>query len=267
MIMHLLVVEPDQAIRDELRAGLRKHQFEMSVLYDTSSLIRRLEAEVPSAIVLRHGLPVIDGLTAIRSLREAGYDMPIVIISRSADVIDKVVAFECGANDYLVDPFDIYELVARIRNTLRFHCREQFNVPTYRKPYGFGDFELDFLGCRLFKNGTEVAIRPGELALLKIFATHPMKALTRARIMGMLGREMTPQAERGLDVQIFRLRAVLGRAPSGRQYVQTIRGQGYIFVPGNGLSNAIDYRDDDDVIAPGQGRRAFRFEDAVSHAT
>ncbi|GLU31349.1 response regulator transcription factor [Trinickia caryophylli] len=262
MIKHLLVVEPDQAIRDELRARIQRHEFEMSVLYDAASLMRRLDAEVPSAIVLRHGLPANDGIAALRRVREAGFDMPIIIVSRSAEVTDKIVAFELGANDYLVDPFDTNELLARIRNALRFHHRERFAVPAYRKQYAFGEFSLDFLGRRLFKRGVEVAVRPSVFSLLQIFSAHPMKMLTRARIMEMLGREGTYQAERGLDVLIFRVRSVLGKAPSGVQYIQTIRGQGYVFVPGDeepATARCVDAA----LAVSGAARRAIHYDSAV----
>lgn len=91
-----------------------------------------------------------------------------------------------------------------------------------------------------------------------------MKALTRGRITGMLGRETTPQAERGLDVQVFRLRAVLGRAPSGRQYIQTIRGQGYIFIPGD-RSSVEDHDGGGNIAETAPSLKAARFYDAVSY--
>ncbi|TKC86055.1 response regulator transcription factor [Trinickia terrae] len=260
MITHLLVVEPDQEIRDELRAHLQKHQVEMSVLYDATSLMRRLEVEVPSAIVLRHGTPNIDAMASLRSLRAAGYDMPVVIVSRCAEVVDKIVAFELGADDYLVDPFDPNELLARIRNALRRHHREGFEVPVNREQFVFADCAIDFLGRRLFRNGVEVPLRPSEFALLKIFSAHPMKTLSRARIIGMLGRDGSDQAERGLDVLVFRVRAALGASPSGRQYIQTMRGRGYVFVPDESAAAAVE--DDGERLEPryAAGRQVARYE-------
>lgn len=259
MITHLLVVEPDQAIRDELRTHLQKNQVEMSVLYDTTSLVRRLEVEVPSAIVLRHGVPGIDGMAALRTLRAAGYDMPVIIVSRSTEVVDKILAFELGADDYVVDPFDPIELLARVRNALRRHHREGFAVPVYREQYVFGDCALDFLGRRLFRSGVEVALRPSEFALLKIFSAHPMKTLSRARIIGMLGRDGTDQAERGLDVLVFRVRTALGTSPAGRQYIQTMRGRGYVFVPDDAVAATADC-DEPEPRRYGARRQAVRYD-------
>ncbi|WP_118181478.1 response regulator [Paraburkholderia phosphatilytica] len=264
MTIQLLLVEPDQAVRDELRAHLQKHQVEMSVLYDATSLVRRLELEVPSAIVLRHGLPAIDGMAALRRVREAGFDMPVIIVSRSAEVIDKILAFELGADDYMVDPFDPHELVARVRNSLRRRNQESSATPVYRERFRFGDCELDFLGRRLFRNGSEVRLRASEFALLKIFATHPMKTLSRARIIGMLGRTGTGEAERGLDVLVFRLRAALQTSPSGRQYIQTLRGRGYIFVPDDKVA---ELQIEDDIEADHEPfampRRVVRYDAVV----
>src|ERR1700733_15361415 len=100
MNMRLLVVEPDQAVRDELRSHFHREQIEMSVLYNATFLVRRVEQELPTAIVMRAELPVSEAHAALRRLRAAGYDMPVVMISKSADVIDKIIAFELGADDY-----------------------------------------------------------------------------------------------------------------------------------------------------------------------
>lgn len=112
-------------------------------------------------------------------------------------------------------PFDTHERLARIRNALRRRPQDGFATPVCRERYVFDQYALDFLGRRLFSNGVAVRLRPGEFALLKMFATHPMKTLSRARIIGMLGRTLTEEAERGLDVLVFRVRAVLKNAPSG----------------------------------------------------
>jgi two-component system, OmpR family, phosphate regulon response regulator OmpR len=232
---HLLVVEPDQVLRDILRTHLNKHQFVMSVLLDATRLVRRLTLEMPSAVVLRHDLPDIDGMAALRDIRAAGFDMPVLILSHSTDVADKILAFELGANDYLVDPFDISELLARIRNSLRLYRRNELPNVSQRAPFRFGQHIIDFQSRRLLWQGVDQSVRPSEFTLLEIFSAYPMRVLTRDRLIGMLGRNGSGYSDRGLDVLISRTRSALGAAISGKQYIQTIRGRGYVFVPDNAL--------------------------------
>ncbi|MGF6601451.1 two-component system phosphate regulon response regulator OmpR [Paraburkholderia sp. GAS448] len=235
MTIHLLVVEPDQESRDTLRAHVQQHNIEMSVLYNTDSLERRLEQEVPSLIVIRHGLPEMDGLTALRRLRSLGYDLPVIIVSQSDDVVDKVLAFELGANDYIVDPHDPRELIVRVRNALR--SSPSFPAPTCmeQERITFDDFELDVANRVLCRGGVEVGLRNTEFALLVVLASHPMKVLSRIRILNLLRRHCSV-TERGLDVVVFRLRAALKVSPGGRQYIKTLRGEGYMFSPDESLA-------------------------------
>ncbi|MBN3755643.1 response regulator transcription factor [Paraburkholderia sp. Tr-20389] len=274
MTIHLLVVEPNQESRDTLRSHVQQHKIEMSVLYNTESLERRLELEVPSLIVMRHGLPEVDGLAALRRVRSLGYDLPVIIVSRSDDVVDKVLAFELGANDYVVDPHDPRELIARVRNALRSGPPSHVPLHVERNPISFDDFEVDIADRVLTRGGVEVPLRSTEFALLVVLASHPMKVLSRVRILNMLRRHCSV-TERGLDVVVFRLRAALKLSPTGRQYIKTLRGEGYMFAPDEALprNGASDGRDDgqegnDDahmlgVAAPIVADERMRFESAA----
>jgi two-component system, OmpR family, phosphate regulon response regulator OmpR len=231
MNTRLLVIEPDQAVRDELRTHFHREQIEMSVLYNATALVRRVELELPSAIVMRAEFPLSESHDALQRLRAAGYDVPVIMISKSADVIDKIIAFELGANDYLVEPFDARELTARIRNALRHRSSAVYAAPEIRDRYAFGDWQIDFATRRLIKDGEDVGLRSSEFALLKMFAANPMKIMSRTSIIALLGKHDTGQTERGLDVLVFRLRSVIEADAAKPKYVQTLRGRGYIFVP------------------------------------
>jgi len=238
MTIHLLVVEPNQESRDRLRAHVQQHNIEMSVLYNAEPLERRLELEVPSLIVMRHGLPEVDALAALKRLRSLGYDLPVIVVSQSADVADKVLAFELGANDYVVDPYDPRELIARVRNALRSASPSCAPAFTEREPITFDDFEIDVANRVLSRGGAEVPLRNTEFALLVALASHPMKVLSRLRILNMLRRHCSV-TERGLDVVVFRLRAALNLSPTGRQYIKTLRGEGYMFSPDEVLARRV----------------------------
>jgi DNA-binding response OmpR family regulator len=179
MNMRLLVVEPDQAVRDELRSHFHREHVEMSVLYSATFLVRRVEQEMPCVIVVRAELPLSEAHTALRSLRAAGHDLPVIMISKSSDVIDKIVAFELGADDYLVEPFDPRELTARIRSVMRRRTSIVYAAPEIRDRYSFGDWQIDFATRRLIKDDEDVGLRSSEFALLKIFAVNPLKLMSR----------------------------------------------------------------------------------------
>jgi two-component system, OmpR family, phosphate regulon response regulator OmpR len=236
MNIRLLVVEPDQAVRDELRAHFQREQIEMSVLYSPAALVRRVELELPSAIVIRAEFPLSEFHLALRNLRAAGYDMPVMVVSKSADVIDKIIAFELGADDYMVEPFDVRELTARIRNALRRRSSIVYAAPEIRDRYTFDDWEIDFATRRLIKDGEDIGLRSSEFALLKMFAANPLKIMSRTSIIALLGKHDTGQTERGLDVLVFRLRAVIEPDPAKPKYIQTLRGRGYVFVPSGDAS-------------------------------
>ena len=243
MNMRLLVVEPDQAVRDELRAHFHSEHVEMSVLYSASFLVRRVEQEMPSAIVMRADLPPSEAHKAIRNLRAAGHDLPVIMISKSADVIDKIIALELGADDYLVEPFDPRELSARLRCVMRRRTSVVYAAPEIRDRYSFGDWQIDFATRRLIRDDEDVGLRSSEFALLKIFAVNPLKIMSRSSIIALLGMRDTGQTERGLDVLVFRLRAVIEPDVGSPQYIQTVRGRGYIFVPCGEVSEAADARE------------------------
>jgi two-component system, OmpR family, phosphate regulon response regulator OmpR len=233
MDIHVLLVEPDQARRDGLRTYLQSRQIAVSVLYDAERLAVRLARETPSLIVLRHDAQTSDGIAALRALRERGFLTPVIIVSQSADVADKVLAFELGANDYIVDPFDPRELLARMQHALR--CRVDFSASPRREArYSFDGFEFDVIDNQLFKNGLKIQAPPLILAVLAVFAANRLRPLSRERIVSMIDRKSRLNA-RSVDVVVFRLRKLLGLSPCGRQYIQTRYRDGYVFCPDDAL--------------------------------
>lgn len=229
MTISLLVVEPDQAIRDQLRFHLQKNEIALSVLYSATQLVSRVERECPSAILLRAEAPMIEAREALRQLRLAGYDMPVFVLSSSGEIVDKVVAFELGADDYIVDPVDPHELTARIKRAVQRCNRSLCDAPEIREKVSFGSYQIDFATRRLVKDGCEIPLRSGEFALLKLFASNPMRILTRAMVNSQLGRAESQKAS--LDVAVCRLRSVIEADPSAPRFIQTLRGRGYMFVP------------------------------------
>ncbi|CAM2192329.1 response regulator [Paraburkholderia sp. A1RI_3L] len=231
MTEHVLLVDDDPVVRDLVREYLQSHGFAVSVLYDGAGLKRRLEMERPSIVVLDVMMPEQDGITALRQLRATGDNIPVIFLTARSDVIDRVVGLELGADDYLPKPFDPRELVARIRTVLRRQSTVSPGAPEIRPSYRFGPFEVDFAARELRRNGERVPLRSSEFATLKIFVKNEMTVITRAQLNERLRGHSATYRDRSLDVSIWRLRRLIETDPSEPRYIQTVWGQGYIFVP------------------------------------
>ncbi len=231
MTTQILIIDDDPELRDLLRDYLTRQGIEVSVLHSAVSLERRLELERPDLIVLDLMMPGVDGLTALRQLRASGDDIPVIMLTARADDVDRIVGLELGADDYLGKPFNPRELLARIQAVLRRRRTVPSAAPEQREPYRFGRFILDFQTRTLMQDGQLVQLSGSEFALLKIFVNHALRTLTRERLLELLHGPEYDGTDRGIDVQVWRLRRILEADPSSPRYIQTVRGRGYVFVP------------------------------------
>src|SRR6202022_1787529 len=144
MATQILVVDDDAELRDLLRDYLVRQGIEVSVLHDAGALERRLERERPDLVVLDLMMPGVDGLTALRKLRAAGDDIPVIMLTARADDVDRIVRLALGAADSLGRPFNPRELLARVQAVLRRRRTVPSAAPEQREPFSFGRFQLDF---------------------------------------------------------------------------------------------------------------------------
>ncbi|SAK81004.1 osmolarity response regulator [Caballeronia calidae] len=230
MSTSVLIVDDDPAVRDLLRRFLNARGIDVSVLHDGAGLRRRLELERPSIVVLDIMMPDTDGLRALRDLRAAGEDIPVIFVTGCDSVAQKIAGLQSGADDYLSKPFDPGELLARIEAVLRRRASAP-SRPERAPRERFGRFEVDFVTRSLLCDGERIALRDSEFALLKVFIKHPYKVLSRVLIHDLVHRDDLAFRDRGLDVPIWRLRRIIEDDPSRPRHVQTVRGQGYVFVP------------------------------------
>jgi two-component system phosphate regulon response regulator OmpR len=227
----ILIVDDDPVVRELVGAHLRERGFKVATLENGHALQRRLQDERPALVVLDIMMPELDGISALRALRVAGDDIPVILLTARAEPIDRVIGLELGADDYLGKPFEPSELVARIRTVLRRRGSSAPAAPEQRAPYRFGHFEVNFPARELQRDGTRIALRSSEFALLKVFVTHAMTVLTRAQLLEKLHGNSEAHRNRSLDVSIWRLRRLIEMDPSEPRYVQTVWGRGYVFVP------------------------------------
>lgn len=229
---HVLVVDDDAEIGALLSRYLGGQGMRVSLAGDGEQLRAAMRELQPIDVVLLDlGLPGEDGLTLIRDLR-GHWHGPVIIISGRGESVERVVGLEMGADDYITKPFDLREVLARIRSVLR---RAQ-PTPAAPAPTGHGfEFEghrLEVTARRLMRrDGEEIALTRGEFDLLLVLVEHAHKVLSRDQLMNALhGRDAGP-FDRAIDVQIGRLRRKLETDPANPTLIKSVRGSGYLFAP------------------------------------
>jgi DNA-binding response OmpR family regulator len=226
----ILVVDDDAGIRDLLREYLRKQDMEVESARDGREMATCLAGFEPDLVVMDLMLPGDDGLALTRRLK-AEHGLPVIMLSARGEDIDRIVGLEVGADDYLAKPFNPRELLARIRAVLRRGANPEKASEAEADFHDFGPFRLDLAAQRLLRGSEELAITHAEFTLLKIFAEHPNRALSRDQIMDWLkGFERDP-FDRSIDVRVTRLRRKLEDDPANPVYIRTVWGQGYLFAP------------------------------------
>jgi DNA-binding response OmpR family regulator len=229
-----IVVVDDEADLREAVAGYLSRQGLSVRAASGGAELRAMLAERPAdAVILDIAMPGEDGLSIARALRSQG-DIGIVMLTAAADVVDRVVRLEVGADDYIAKPFNPRELLARVRAVLR-RARRSAEPPGRDDEIRFGPFSLNLASHQLSRDGEPVPLTSGEFDLLAVLAAHPNKVLHRDRILDLLtGAERSP-FDRSIDVRVTRLRGKIEQDPSRPAYIRTIWGKGYMFCPdGNG---------------------------------
>jgi len=230
----VLIVDDDPSIREMLAEYLGAHGFVTAQAEDGTSMRAEIERATPDVVLLDLRLPREDGLTLARYLRER-YDVGIIMVTGAGEVVDRIVGLEVGADDYVTKPFDPRELLARVKSVLRrSQARPATDAPVDRaaQRVPFGRCRLDLASHQLFDgDGREIPITSMEFDLLRAFAEHPGKALSRDRILTLTrNREWDPY-DRSIDIRIARVRRKIESDPENPQVIRTVRGVGYMYVP------------------------------------
>ncbi len=216
--MRVLVVEDEVDLAGALKKALEEEGFSVDVATDGESGLFNAESWEYDAVVLDLMLPRLDGWTILRRLR-ARKKTPVLILTARDAVVDKVCGLNAGADDYLTKPFQLGELVARIRALIRRSAGRP--SPLLR----VGDVEIDTAARRVRRAGREVVLTPKEYALAEFLAVNKGKLVTRTMIYDHIYDEEDDTLSNVVDVHVSNLRGKLGK-----DFVETRRGQGYIVV-------------------------------------
>lgn len=251
-LQHIAIVDDEADITQLLATYLGANGFRATQRHSGAALMELMLDDAPDLVLLDLGLPGEDGFAIARRLREH-WNCGLVIVTGRGDAVDKVVGLEIGADDYVTKPFDLRELLARIKAVLR---RSHADAPASPPPrlaeaepppapaakhriaaaadaerFRFAGWLLDRHARRLVSPaGTEVALTSGEFDLLSVFVQHPGRVLSRDFLLeSTRGREAAP-FDRTVDVLIGRLRKKLERNPQDPQLLKSVRSAGYMLV-------------------------------------
>jgi two-component system response regulator PrrA len=220
----VLVVDDDADVLASLERGLRLSGFEVSTAVDGAEALRSATETRPDAIVLDINMPVLDGVSVVTALRAMDNDVPVCVLSARSSVDDRVAGLEAGADDYLVKPFVLAELVARVKALLR---RRGATATSSSETITVGPLEVDIPGRRARVNGVDVDLTKREFDLLAVLAEHKTAVLSRAQLLELVWGYDFAADTNVVDVFIGYLRRKL-EANGGPRLLHTVRGVGFV---------------------------------------
>ena len=230
--VHILVVDDEPEIRTLLRKCFEREGFQVAEAKDGTELRARIEQQPVSLITLDLTLGGEDGLELAREIRSR-CNVPIIMITGKGDTIDRVVGLELGADDYITKPFQLREVLARVRAVLRRYGTTEgpaVQSPSAQERYAFEGMVLDIARRELSRESAKpLELTTAEFNLLEIFVKRPHRVLSRDNVMDLLkGHEWSP-LDRSIDALVGRLRKKIEPDPDHPRLIKTVRGVGYAF--------------------------------------
>ncbi|MEU3933873.1 response regulator transcription factor [Streptomyces sp. NPDC029044] len=230
----ILIVDDEPAVREALQRSLAFEGYGTEVAVDGADALEKAAAYRPDLVVLDIQMPRMDGLTAARRIRATGDTTPILMLTARDTVGDRVTGLDAGADDYLVKPFELDELFARIRALLRrstYATAVGATAAADEDALTFADLRMDLSTREVTRGGRQVELTRTEFTLLEMFMAHPRQVLTREQILkAVWGFDFEPSSN-SLDVYVMYLRRKT-EAGGEPRLVHTVRGVGYVLRQG-----------------------------------
>lgn len=222
----ILVIEDDRATRKALKQLFEPDGYSVETAENGAAGLALFRSCRPNFVILDLRLPQVRGQDVCRLIRQESEDVPILILTGSADEVDRVLLLELGADDYVIKPFSPKELRARVRAVLR---RSRPPAPAVERLY-FGEVDVDFSRMEAVRKGRMVQLTPQEFKLLKYFSQNPDRALSRDQLLSDVWGYNSYPSTRTVDSHILTLRQKLERDPSNPTHFVTVHNVGYKFV-------------------------------------
>jgi DNA-binding response OmpR family regulator len=227
----ILVVEDEASVARGLEYGLKAEGFAVIVAPTGKKALEAARSAHPNLVLLDVRLPDISGFDVCRTLREEGMNLPIIMVTARDEEVDKVLGLELGADDYVVKPFSLRELVSRVRAALRRAYGELAST-NGASSVRFGDVVVDMMRMRVERGGAAVSLTPTEYRLLRHLVTNPDQVFSREALLETVwGYDSSVDSQRTVDVHVRHLREKLEENPASPRWLVTVRGAGYRFSP------------------------------------
>ena len=225
----ILVVDDEKDIVELISYNLEQEGFAVIKAYDGQMAWERVKTAKPDLVVLDLMIPGIHGLEVCKLIRRdaATGTLPIIMLTAKSDQVDKILGLELGADDYVTKPFNVRELIARIRAVLRrYEGRQQIELS---ETFAFQGLSVNFGSCTVAVDGKKVDLSSREFKLLKFFTGHPGRVYSRDQLLDYVWGDEAFVEPRTVDVHISRLRATIEQDKGNPTYILTVRGIGYKF--------------------------------------
>ncbi|HET9427846.1 MAG TPA: response regulator [Allosphingosinicella sp.] len=228
---HIVVVDDDIDVRETVGEYLRRNGFAVTEA-DGGTALRQIMSSRPIDLALLDiNMPGEDGLTLAREIRASG-QAGIIMLTANSDDLDKIVGLEVGADDYVTKPYNPRELLARVKAVLRRAKQKDGGTATLGREVQMGKCRLNLDSRKLFEaDGTEVPLTSMEYDLLRTFAEHPRRVLSRDQLLDLAHNKEMEAFDRSIDTRITRIRRKIEPDPSKPDCLRTVRGAGYVYNP------------------------------------
>lgn len=225
---HILIVEDERAVARSLQYALEQEGYLVSCADTGQRALESVAQQEPHLILLDIRLPDMSGFDVCKRLRAEGKRLPILILTARDETVDKVLGLELGADDYVVKPYDLRELIARIRALLRRAYGELSETSAGEKIL-LGDIEIDLEQLQVLRSVEQVYLTPTEFRLLRYLAGRPNRPVSREKLIeAVWGYDPSLGGDRTVDVHIHHLRQKLETDPENPHWIRTVRGVGYM---------------------------------------
>jgi phosphate regulon transcriptional regulator PhoB len=226
----ILIVDDEKDIVDLISYNLEKEGFVTIKAYDGESALKLVKAKRPDMVILDLMLPGIRGLEVCKFIRKnpETETLPIIMLTAKGDQVDKILGLEMGADDYITKPFNVRELIARVRAVMR--RAEVRHDSDKKEKFAYKGLRFDYTSYEVTVDGKKIDLGPTELKLLRFLTQHPGRVYTRDQLLDYVWGDETFVEPRTVDVHISRLRMAIEEDKEKPQHILTVRGIGYKFV-------------------------------------